>query len=54
MVVELPENGPGGVDAEIVMICRVHSATYRSRGKVIEDKMLVSDENLKMFEEMGM
>jgi hypothetical protein len=53
MVVEIPENDPDGADAEIVMICRAHSATYIPRGKVIQDQMLVSDENLKMFEELG-
>lgn len=54
MVVEIPENDPDGADAEIVMICREHSATYIPRGTVIQDKLLISDENLKMFEEFGL
>lgn len=52
MIVEIPEDGDA--DAEIVMICRDHSATYVPRGKVIQDQMLLSDENLKMFQEYGL
>lgn len=54
MVVEIPENDPDGADAEIVMICRDHSATYIPRGKVIQDRTLLSDENLKMFKDFGL
>jgi hypothetical protein len=54
MVVETPKNDPDGADAEIVMLCREHSATYISRGTVIQDQMLISDDNLTMFAEHGL
>lgn len=52
MLVELP-SGPDVVDAEMVMLCVDHAATYKPTGKVISDDMLVSDENLKMITEIG-
>lgn len=52
-IVEIPVNDPDGVDAEIVMMCIDHSATYNPRGKVIDDRMLVNDKNLKMMQEIG-
>ena len=53
MLIELPA-GPDVVDAEMVMLCVDHAATYKPDGKVISDKMLISDENLKMFKEFGL
>lgn len=52
MLVEVPK-GPDIADAEIVMLCVKHSPTYVPRGTVIQDKALVSDENLKLFEEIA-
>lgn len=52
MIVEMPV-GPDVVDAEMVMLCVDHAATYKPTGKVIADQMLVSDENLKIIQEMG-
>ena len=52
MIVELPA-GPDIVDAEMVMLCVDHAATYTPTGKVITDQMLVSNENLKTIKEIG-
>jgi hypothetical protein len=52
MIVELP-SGPDIADAEFVMLCVVHAATYKPTGKVIADQMLVSDENLKVIQDIG-
>jgi len=53
MLVELPK-GDDIADAEFVMLCRDHSATYVPTGTVISDQMLLSDENLKKFNEYGL
>ena len=52
MIVELP-SGPDIVDAEMVMLCVDHAATYKPTDRVISDNMLVSDENLKMIQDIG-
>jgi hypothetical protein len=52
MIVELPI-GPDIADAEFVMLCVDHAATYKPTGTVISDTMLVSDDNLKMIQEIG-
>ena len=52
MIIELPV-GPDIVDAEMVMLCVDHAATYKPTGRVISDTMLVSDKHLKLIQEMG-
>ena len=54
-VVEIPEDRLDGADAEIVLMCIDHAASYVPRGKVVDDHMLVTDEkNLKMLGELGL
>jgi len=54
MVAEIPKDRTDGTDAEIVLMCVDHAATYIPRGQVVHDETLLSDENLKMFGEMGL
>lgn len=52
MIVELPI-GPDIVDAEMVMLCVDHAATYKPTGRVVADQMLVSEKHLQLIQEMG-